>query len=540
LQVPAAARRRFRRAAQVIAATAALAGAAHERPADAAPPDGETTPDAVETASASPADYDEQGARADVETVLNDRGRGYLDARARLEAHPGVAVTALRARLDHGELDPAQERRLHSVLAKLGGAELAPEHARLLRASLLAREGAEPWAELLAGSEPGRGQLTRLIGDRELAVADRAALLEVLVARSDAPEQMLVLVGKGHPALADQLWRSLVARGHQDPAAAQSLRTAIDAELVRLGAAPASADLSAAKLVGLRAELSMPADPRFADMLGSLARDEAQPFVVRFAALRGLAGLAAAPPVLEAEARAHLAARRGASPGLAQQHELLGWQALMGLGELAPARAAVIAGDFDLRRDPAPRLAAAGWRFASVDDDENWLDAVIASPWPQVSAAGLARVAAPCERARVRTLESLAGPVSKGGSEEGRVSRAAVTALGRCASGGDRTALRALRGLVDDAGVGIELRGAAARELVARDPEGSAFVAKALATADVGALAEVLANALGQADASRIGTAEVTALCGVVDRYPNAARAARAALDRVAPEQDCP
>jgi hypothetical protein len=66
--------------------------------------------------------YDDTRADADIECVLHDGGLEYLQARARLEAHPELATTRIAARrMRPPALDPEDRSQLEALARLLGG-----------------------------------------------------------------------------------------------------------------------------------------------------------------------------------------------------------------------------------------------------------------------------------------------------------------------------------------------------------------------------------------------------------------------------------
>ncbi len=470
------------------------------------------------------ADYDDRAATADAKTVLRARGTDYLDARARLEAHPEAATKALLATLEQ-PLGPAEKQRVLSILSGFHRSELVPIFASLLRKALLAGDGMEPWRNLLLEQKSAAADaLMDLAGDRELSTGERSVLLDdlVTVIGREKLASLAAMLGRGDRELRNQLRRSLTRRGRHDLEDGEVLRAALDETITNGDPAQQAAALR------VRAELSAPDDAQFESRLVRVAGDETTSFIVRVAAIRALRehGGTARDEALATLARHHLAVARRS----AQASEILGWLALR---SLAPGQARSIADELDLVRADAPRLAAVGYEVGSLGGD--WLEASRSHPWPQVRVAALGRVAAPCERDRIKSLAKTAGPVSRGGEEHPRVARAAIVAIGRCA---DPTAIEALAKLMVEDGIPYEQRAEAARQLVERGGSaGADLVARTLAATGVPVLAERLAGALARA--SEPSDLVRQALCITIRDVPNAAATARRSIDGLFPNQRC-
>ncbi len=448
---------------------------------------------AAREANASMPPYGAPEAEADVSTILTDTSKAYLQARARLVANPAPGTDALLAKLDAVPPPTAAERkRILDVLAEIGGPANVDRFADELRRACMAAgkesqavAAAEVWRPLLRDLGAHAEQpLIRLVADKELPVPVRALLLDDLVEITPSATlgQLLVLAGRGHPTLRQQLGRALRRRVRGKPAERDALVTAIDAEL------DTAEPSRLAALVQLRAGMSDASiDDAFAGKLAAMATDAKRPFPVRVAVLRSLAASAehpAAQQALDAVAVASL-------PGTQQAEEIL---ASISLVALPPERQRELARKHDLAASLSPRLAAIGWAAAKLPAPEQWIDRALADPWPQVRIAALGRVATPCSRRSVGALRGIVGEPKTGADDDAGVQRAAIDALGRC---GDETAFAALKSMLDDGEIALELSGAAARVLArSYGAKGGDAVAKVLAARPEQAYGRRLAQAL--------------------------------------------
>ena len=143
-------------------------------PAKALPPPSTAAPTTSPVAA-----YGASEADADLERVLHERGRPYLEARARLEAAPALAAPAVAARLRRIPAPTAaEERRLLALLSGMARPEDLEMFATQLRRDVAASHkstpgerdelrAAGPWRAILreqgAAAVPA---LTALVGDR--------------------------------------------------------------------------------------------------------------------------------------------------------------------------------------------------------------------------------------------------------------------------------------------------------------------------------------------------------------------------------------
>ncbi|HWB74877.1 MAG TPA: HEAT repeat domain-containing protein [Nannocystaceae bacterium] len=448
--------------------------------------------DALAGPAVSEEPYDRAWADDDVVVILTDTSKAYLQARARLVANPGPGTQALIAKLEAVPPPTAAERkRLLDVLAEIGGPDNVELFAGELRRACVAAKkesqavaAAEVWRPLLrdlgAHAQPA---LVKLVADKDLPVPVRALLLDDLVEVTPAATlpQLLVLAGRGHPTLRQQLVRALRRRVRADAAERDALVAAIDAEL------EAAEPSRLAALVQLRTGLGDAIDDAFANKLAAMASDAQRQFPVRVAALRALGAAGdhpAAQGALDAVAVASL-------PATTQAQEIL---ATLSLQALPKARVEALARQHQLDRSPSPRLAAIGWSAVRLPAPEKWIDRALADPWPSVRVAALGRVASPCSRRSVGELTKVVGDAKAGADADAGVQRAAIDALGRC---GDEAAFAALKGMLDDGDVALELSGAAARELAKNyGTKGGDAVAKVLASRPEQAYGRRLAQAL--------------------------------------------
>jgi hypothetical protein len=485
--------------------------------------------------------YGASEADADLERVLHERGRPYLEARARLEAAPALAAPAVAARLRRIPAPTAaEERRLLALLSGMARPEDLEMFATQLRRDVAASHknspgerdelrAAGPWRAILR--EQGAAAvptLTALVGDRELGADLRALLLADLVAVTP-PEQLaalVALVGGGALELRLALRVALARRALASPTDRAALLAAVDAGIA------SSEPPRKAALIGLRAGLGDGDDAAFTAQAIAWATDDTAAFVVRVAALRVLL------------ARAAEAAVQACLNGLAAQHldpvrrveqasEVLGALALQGLS-VAAARALVER--HDLLVAAAPRIASAAYAAALLAADGSWLAASQAHPWPEVRSAALTRVEGPCAAPMVKKLAQIADATGRKGEAEAIVAREAIAALGRC--GGD-AARAALVRMLDDGDQDPERRAEAGRQLVKHHgSRGAAAVAAASQrTPDVG-LAIRLVRALQRSEVPA-GPEVREALCAASEAAETAA-AARQAIGVLMAGEDAP
>lgn len=487
-------------------------------------------------------DYGLEQARADVEVMLVDRGKAYIDARGRLEDHGEFAAQAVIERLDAVPAPgPAERNRLLNLLAGLQ----RPEHVALfgeqLRVAMRQDRPTELWLELLrkqgAAAMP---VLVGLVGDKELSNADRGDLLDLLVdvTPRERLSELSPMIGRGASELQDRLRRALIRRAHadtrDDAAIAAGIEADLDADLARSAEGDRDSGDRAARLLVVRAACCAASDA-FGARLESLARSADAPFSVRVAAIDGLRRLERGASVLAEVARANASAAKAGD----QASEVLLSLAL----EAMPAdQAAPLASEFALIDAPAPRLASLGYALMEPASEPGapWLSTSQAHPWPEVRKAALDQVArtqggeAACTKDTIRALTAIAGPDSEGGDEDARVGRSAVTALGRC---DQPAAYSALRDILQDTGVALSHRAEAGRQLVLHDPEGPALVAAALVDSRFSNLARELATALGQ---SPVASPEVReALCRTADGSPMVASTAHDSFVALFPGERC-
>jgi hypothetical protein len=473
--------------------------------------------------------YDLAAAQADVETILIDRGKAYLDARARLESHPALAAEAVVARLEAvPPPGPEKRDRLLNVLASLGRPEDLAMFGEQLRRAMLQERPTELWMQLLRKQGPAAADvLIGLVGDRELKNEQRAVLLEMLVeltARERLAE-LMAMVGRGADELQDTLRRTLIRRARESAddrvAIASGIDTAIDQD------APDEARF--AQLLILRAACC-DVDEAFTARLESLASSADAAFQVRVAAIDGLARHGVGSTVLETLVRERTKTALAGS----QVDEILVSLAL----EAVPAeRAASLASEFDLTNADAPRLAQLGYRFAKLSADHAWLARSQTHAWPEVRKAALARVAegrGTCSKDTLRALTEIAGPISEGGEKDARVGRAAVGAIARC---GGEAAFERLHEILEDTAIDITQRAEAARQLAEHDPKGADFVADLLLDNAYPDLARELVSALGHA--AEPSETVRDALCRVGRANPMVASTAHESLSKLFPGEGC-
>jgi hypothetical protein len=486
--------------------------------------------------------YDAATADTDIETLCTGRGRAYVDARARLEAHPEIAEPAARRALAsladeraaaaanaEGPKDPrvgrldAERSRIFAFLGEASNAQDVGIIAAELREAILNDADAERWRQMLTASgDAGVDALARLVGDAALDSRWRATLLEDLVAAVPV-DRLLPLadqLGSGARELDRTLRRALVRRARKDSVAREVLLPHLD-ERARGG--PVSRRAAA---ILVRSEVLAPRGPQ-ADVLVALATDEDEDLSVRIAALHALSKKPRNISELRtfAEAKLQVAAR---APE--QRSELL---ASFAIDALPAEAASTLLTQADLRRSPSPRLAIRAWQRSDLTTfgaAQDWLEVGLQHAWPIVRVEALRRLST-CEPEVRRRLARTAGPESKGGEAEAVVARAAIEALGRCAAEDELIAL------VDESGIGFEQRGMAARALVEMSPAGADTVAKRLRGAEP-RQAEPLIEALGHASEPSPAVAE--ALCRArTDETPGVSRAAARSLARAFASSPC-
>ena len=183
---------------------------------------------------------DERGQiEADLDAVLSERGKVYLEARARLESKPSLAAPRIAERLRRVPAPtPAEERRLLALLAAMARPEDLETFAAQLRRDVAASHkqtpgerdelrAAAPWRAILR--EQGAAALpvlTGLVGEREFSAELRALLIAdmVGVTPADRLAELVALVGAGAPELRHAL-RVALARRAQTGAGERALRT---------------------------------------------------------------------------------------------------------------------------------------------------------------------------------------------------------------------------------------------------------------------------------------------------------------------------
>ena len=490
-----------------------------------APPTQKAQP---ETPAETAPSYDLTAAQADVETIIVDRGKAYLDARARLEEHPALAAEAVVGRLEATPPPGPEKRdRLLNVLASLGRPEDLAMFGEQLRRAMLQDRPTELWMQLLRKQGPAAADvLIGLVGDRELTNEHRAVLLEMLVELTgpDRLGELMAMVGRGSDELQDTLRRALIRRARENASDRTAIASGIDGEIDQ--GSPEESRFAA--LLILRAACC-DVDDDFTNRLETLAGSADAVFQVRVAAIDGLTRHGLGAGVLEKLVRDHTKAALGGS----QADEILVSLAL----EAVPAeRASSLASEFDLITADAPRLAQLGYRFAKLAPDHGWLAQSQTHAWPEVRKAALARVAenGACSKATLETLTEISGPISKGGEKDARVGRAAVGALGRC---GGAAAFKLLREIIEDTGVDITQRGEAARQLAEHDPTGADHVAELLIDNAYPDLARELVVALGHAAEPSESVRD--ALCRVGRANPMVASTAHESLSKLFPGEGC-
>jgi hypothetical protein len=475
-------------------------------------------------APAESAPYAPSQAEADVETIVSDSSKAYLQARARLESHPELAAPALRARLDAVPAPgPGEQRRLLGVLAELGQAEDVPRFAAALRRAVVNADGgadpvevAHPWRMLLLDQGPAAtAQLQTLVGDEALPVEVRAQLLTDWVGLQPAERagDMVVLVGRGQPELERELRRTLAERAKRDEPARISVVAATDAALdAALGDPPDAKEAARLPtLLRFRARVGDD-DAALVKRLIDIATDDGARFGARVASIRGLGALED-PDRTTAPLRSLAQAQLDAAQGGSQRGEILGW---LSLRSLPQPEAGALAESFSLRDSDAPRLASLGFALAPPDQAHEWLPTALDNPWPQVRQAAFERVSGPCTDETVGILSTRGSSTDEGGDTDRAAARAAVAALGRCG------AAKPLTSILTNTNGDIELRSEAARQL-ARLGETKPVVAL-LKTRPEPAFARRLAAALRHAPASNAAMDEI--LCAYVENTGPVARAA--------------
>ena len=517
--------------ASVVGLVCALGLAPGASPA-APGPTAEAPPEAAAEVPAADA-YDAAAAKADIETILSDTSKAYLRARGRLVAHPEPAARALVERLEAAPPPTGAERkRILDVLAEIGGPDNTQRFADELRRAATQAEGdaralaaADVWRPLLR--DQGAHAMKALVGlvaDKALPIGVRSAVLEDLVVVTPAERlgELLVLVGRGHTSLRQQLVRSLRRRVLRDDTLRTAVTLAIDHDIET-----AEDATRLAALLQLRAAIDDDVDPAFVALLVALATDAKRPFPVRVAAVRALAatkGDASAQAGLQSVATAALAAPSAGT----QEGEILAWLAL---AAVPVQTAAELAAKHDLVHADAPRLAERAWAVVPLPAAHGWLDEAFADPWPQVRRAALGRVKGPCDRALVGKLRARVS--EREGDRDASVQRAAVAAIGRC--GGDR-AFTVLAAMLDDGDVHTEQSAEAARQLArSYGARGADAVAKRLDRSPDPSWARRLAQALRHAEEPTVRVRE--SLCDAAEQGGEVGRAAQQSLYALWPQE---
>lgn len=502
---------------------------------------GPPAPPAPSPAPPGAASEDGKQIEADLDAVLNERGKVYLEARARLESKPALAAPRIAERLRRVPAPTAaEERRLLALLAAMARPEdlevFAAQLRRDVAASHLQTPGerdelraAAPWRAILR--EQGAAALpvlTGLVGEREFSAELRALLIGDMVGATPAERlpELIALVGAGAPELRHALRVALGKRAQVDPGERTALIAAVEAAMT------SSEPARTASLIGLRAALGDGDDEGFTAAMIGRVEDEATPFVVRVAALRVLLARAVDPKV---QASLQGLAARHLDPTQREQQasEILGALALQGLtGETARALVERLA----LLAAAAPRIASVAYAAADLPPGGAWLASSQAHPWPEVRSAALARVTGPCEAPVVKQVAKIADATGRHGEAEAIVAREAIAALGRC--GGD-PARRALTELLDAADQDSDRRAEAGRQLIKNFGSAGADAAAAALhrTPDTG-LSLRLLRAFQRGGAPATATVR-EALCSATEASETAA-AARQAITAVMPDEESP
>ncbi len=497
--------------AVVLAGTAAAAdptGAGAPSPGAGAPPAGDTVP------------YDRAAADRDVDLVLEGSGLDLVRARGRLRRAPAVAAEAVEARLAT-VATPRERQRLLAVLADLGAGAAADTLADHYRTQLAGLSGARQ----LEQARAIRKSLSKLpdvrlavsvalAGATDLPPEVRAVFVAELAAAIPAERggELVAHLGARDPVLRAALRRATIRRLRRDRMFRQSWTKEANARLD----GPASAVGAQVLLVyaGLDGAPEGAVERAFA-----WALDPAAPLPARVAAVElvGRHGQDAARGRL-----APLVARAAPDRAPARGDEILARAALAALPRAAAANAVRAAG---LHGAADPKLAALAHRLAPLPAAEA-LAAGTAPGFPEVRAAALDAVAAPCPRDAVRRLARLVRPPWRGGDPDDQVARAALRALGRC---GGRPARRAVLAVLRDTQAPTVRRVDAARVALARFGDaGLDAVLDALERTDDPKVAADLVAALAAAPRP---TARLVATVCAVARHPGpAAPAARRTL----------
>lgn len=485
--------------------------------------------------------YDASRADADIDVVLRDRGKAYLEARARLEGHPQVVAPQVAARLRRSPApSAAEEKRLLALLGAVARPEdlemFAAQMRREVAASKSFTQGAgdelrvaEPWRLLLR--EKGAAAvaaLRGLVAERTFTEDLRSLLLADLVAVTppEALAELVALVGAGTPALRQTLRQALGKRASASPIERQALLTAVDM------AVAGSEGSRKASLIGLRATLVDGPDPQFTAAMIAVAEDETAAFPVRVAAIRVLVARGDEEPAQQSLAKivaVHLDPARVTQ----QVSEILGALAVAGLrGE--PAKALIAR--LGLVAAAAPRVASAAYALAALPGDGAWLDASQDHPWPEVRGAALARVEGPCAAPVVKKLSRIADATRRTSEAEAVVAREAIAAMGRCGGDQARKALEKLLGATEQDG---DRRAEAARQLIKHHGTlGADAVASALNREGIPSQSVRFIKALQRVD-SPPSPAVREALCAATEETETAA-VARQAIAALIPDETAP
>ncbi|MCA9718642.1 MAG: hypothetical protein KC468_28495, partial [Myxococcales bacterium] len=218
----------------LLAAALALTGPA----VSTAPASADAPTPAQDTSTAAPT-YSAEQARADLDALVNGRGREYLEARARLEANAAVSAPLVLERLSAVPAPgPGERGRLLALLGTFKRPEDLALFADQLRQLARRRDAdlaaIELWRRLLR--EQGgaaTAALSELVADKEIHEDIRAQLLTDLVEAypSERLDELVALLGLGQTLLRRELQRALSRRARARPDDRPRVADAVDARL---------------------------------------------------------------------------------------------------------------------------------------------------------------------------------------------------------------------------------------------------------------------------------------------------------------------
>lgn len=446
--------------------------------------------------------YRREHAEADLQIILEQRGKAYLQARARLESYPLLAAELIRERLLASSLPPSERRHLLTLLASIAK-EIDDDLIRQqFFADLKAAKSpsqqlvvVEPWRIILrAKGSDATDFLSELVDDQRLSETLRVHLVEDLVknaAMNQWPE-LLVKFSQHSLSIRRALHRHLRKQMSQSSQQKAQFIELLDQQFIRhelsrqtqaeLPSLRAQAELSSlrahAELLSLRASLTSASDVDFARRLANIAADPQSPFVQRVVAIRGLEKHHHDPQVQATLTNIVSSYLQELNQIVNQQQEILGWLALQSLPQ---AQVKELNARYRLFTAQSPRISILGFEQmdrSTLEHWESWLELSQKNVWPEVRRTALRRIAKPCSRKLSRRLAQ----ISRGrhADKDPHVIRESLAALGRCQN---TIARRALKKILFQSDQPALLRVEAGRQLMDHYGSfGTKQVIRALAT----------------------------------------------------------